>query len=594
VGPAAARWILRGPGKILPAIRRQWNDALVRSGSPIVALLSVLAACQAGAPLAPRPVGTTVVPKHAIRLEHAADRDAWQLTFTLPRAMPKVRFVRSGYPNRLAHWRITTPGLRLSREQEVDVIQAEDGRAFSGFTMDIATYASHPEKDYQAFVPYSDGSMLVYTGHFDVRAPGEEESGARTTFTLVPRTSERVVVKGEVAQGPRTWASDDDDGTYVYFGSTEPVVGDGFIGVVDAAMPPWLRGPMESLLPLVFKLYATRTGIPLAFRPTVFMSYRDDPSPKSISVDGGTLSEVVQLEVRLGAERRTPLDAHVGDDVGRVVAHEVAHLWNSHMFHHDTKGGDWMHEGGADAFAYEALRVLGRISEPNLREAEAEAFSSCLVGTRLGPIHGASVPGRFKLYYWCGQLVTHLTNDVFGFWGQLLREAPGKIYDEEQYLRLLRARPNGPAAESAVRAMLVGSAADPVPALLAADPSLQPTPKGQAFSVPYEQLSGRVVATLLLRTACGRDVAPQFERGGLQVSGACGELGMDPILAEVAGHDLRAAGVAAYDAAVAICATHPTVPVGLRKDANAAPPIVRVPLACPRPFLARPPHVTPH
>ena len=560
-------------------------------------LLAMALACRGGASLeAPRSAGPSPAPPldsfTAIRLEHAADRDAWQLAFTLPHPTSKVRFVRSNYPNRIAHWRVTTPGLRLSREHEEDVIQSDDGRSFAGFAMDIASYAIHPEKDYQVFVPYGDGSTLVYTGQFDIGVPGENASAVKTTFTFVPRKSERVVVKGEVSSGPRTWMSRG-DGTYVYFGSTKPVIGNGFVALVDAAMPTWLRGSMETLLPQVFALYATRLGLPLSFRPTVFMSYGEEPAPKDFSVDGGTLPEVIQMEVRLGTDHRILVDEHVRGEVGRLVAHEVAHLWNGQMFHHTTRGGDWMHEGGADAFAYEALGTLGAMSRDHLRAEEGDAFSRCLVGTRLGPLHGASMPGRFKLYYWCGHLVAHLTKDIFAFWGTLLRAAPAATYDEEQYLRLLGASPGGAMAETAVRGLLAGAGPDPVPALLAADRSLVPTPKTKAFSMEYEQFSGLVAATLVLRSACGRDVTPRSGPGGLRVDGTCGELGKDPILAELADRDLRRAGAAAYDAAVATCAERPTVTAGIRRDTDAQSPIVRLELACPRPFPARPPHVTP-
>jgi hypothetical protein len=542
-------------------------------------------------------------PGTAVRLEHATDRNAWRLTYTLARPMRKVRFVRGSYANRGTHWRLTTAGLSLTREDGIDVIAPQDGRPFREFAIDIASYAIHPEKDYQLFVPYSDGSTLVYTGHFDVRdAGGEGDSKSKTTFTFVPRKNERVVVRGELSRGDGKCESEG-DGTYVYFGSTEPVVGDAFIGVIDAGMPSWLRAPMEKLLPIIFRLYAERTGVPLPFRPTVFLSYGDEPSARGLSFGGGTLAQVVQMEILLGSERRTAEDEQVREEAGYLVAHEAAHLWNGQMFHHETPGGDWMHEGGADAFAYEALRTVGAITDARLREIQGEALSKCLVGTRLGPVHGSSVPGRYKLYYWCGHLAAHLTTklgvranpprDIFTFWGELMRAAPNRVYDEDGYWRLLRGLPDGAGAESALRGLLAGVDAEPVTALLRADSALTQTPTSSARSATYERFSGLVVATLLLRKACGRDVSPEAEPGGFQVLGACGALGKDPVLAEVAGHELRGKGAAAYDAAVSACANRATVTAAIRRDATATSPLVATVLACPRPFLPRPPHVTP-
>lgn len=573
--------------------------------------VALLGACQPALPRAPSasPSGArSASPRGvAILLEHVSARDAWQVVVTLPRALPRAHFLRGRYPNRIAKWRVTTPGLAIVREGEEDVVRAADGHPFTTFTLDIATYADHPEKDYQVFVPYSDGSVLVYTGQLDVGASDDEkedDTAPRTTFTFVPREGERVVVAGTVAPGARAWTTGP-EGTYVYFGRTEPVVGEGFVGVVDGAMPAWLRAPIESLLPPVFRLYASRTGLPLTFRPMVFLSYRaEDASFRGYAVDGGTLPGLIQLEVRLDPEHQRADDERVREEVGRVVAHEVAHLWNGQMFHHETHAADWMHEGGADAFAYEALRVLGRIRPEHLREAEADAFSSCLLGTRLGPVRGADVPGRFKLFYWCGHLVTHLTNDPLGFWGRLFREAPGGVYGEEQLFAQMRGVTNGAAAENAARLVLTGSG-DPVAAVLAADPRLGLTPKERPLSAAYQQLAGLVVATLVLRPVCGRDVAPRAEAGGLRIDGDCA--GLDPpravapsrgdapprILAQLAGHDLRGGGAAAYDAAVATCASQPTLVAGMRDAASATSPIRSITLPCPRPFTARPPHVTP-
>ena len=557
-----------------------------------VLLLAILAACRPMTRPPAAPASGPAAAGMAIRLAHAPARDAWELVYTLPRPLAKVQFLRSGYPNRIAKWHVTTPGLTIVREGDEDVVRAADGHAFTTFAIDIATYAQHPEKDYQVFVPYADGSSLVYTGSFDIGAPGDDDAAPRTHFTFVPRADERVLVGGEVAARARTWATSA-QGTYVYFGSTTPVVGDGFVAVVDGAMPAWLRTPMESLLPAVFRLYASRTGVPLTFTPMVFLSYRPEEAGRGgFSVDGGTLPGLIQLEVRLDEAHQRGDDERVRDEVGRVLAHEVAHLWNAQMFHHDTHAADWMHEGGADAFAYEALRILGRIRPAHLREAEAEAFSSCLLATRLGPVRAANVPGRFKQFYWCGHLITHLTGDPFGSWGRLFRAAPGGAYAEEQLFAELRGKPNGAASENAARLLLTASG-DPIAAVLAADPSLVLSAPGTPLSAAYDQLAGLVATTLVARSACGRDVAPQSNAGGYRLEGACGELGKDRIVAEIAGRDVRRAGVAAYDAAVLACSVRPTLAVGVRDDASATAKVTPIDLPCPRPLLPRPPHVTP-
>jgi|GEM_PF-2329335 len=564
-------------------------------------ILTVFCACRSGGTLAvpsERPEGPAAASTAAtsIRLEHVVDRDAWRLTYVLARPVQTLRFVRPHAPYRASRWQITTPGLRFAHTGDEDVVVAEDARAFAELGIDIPTYAIKPEKDYQVFIPYSDASTLVYTGHFDVRDDGADAQA--NVFTFVPRKDERLVLRGEVSSGTHSWQSEG-EGTYVYFGSTQPTAGDGFIGVVDAGMPAWLRTPMQTLLPTLFGLYASRIGLPLTFHPTVFMSYGDQPN--GFSFGGGTLPGLVQLEVRLGPEHRNELDDSVRQRADYLVAHEAAHLWNEQLSHHDTPIAEWLNEGGPDALAYAALQSLGRLSHSRLREIEGEAFANCLVGTRLGPVHEASVPGRFKLHYWCGHLIVHLTQvlasratpsvDLFQFWGELLRDAHATESSEERYLNRLRALPDGAAAERAVRALLTASTLDPVSTWLALDTSLMPAPTSRALPASYQQLSGLVAATLLLRNACGRDVTPLAEAGGLRVQGGCGALGDDFILLNLEGHELHAAGASAYDAALAACASHGTLKAGIRQGPTPTSPIVQHVLACPNPFPARPAYV---
>jgi len=528
-----------------------------------------------------------------ITIVHAPDRDAWRVLYRLPQAVPEVAFVRPGAPARVRHWTLVTPGLALRGQPDAERIVSSDGRWFDGFELDIATYEIHPEKDYQVFFSYTDGGRLVFTGQFDVGGPAIGGS----TFTFVPRPREHVVVQGEVSAEPTTWSSEG-DGTYAYFGKTRPLVGEGFVGVVDGGMPTWLGEPMGALLPPLFRFYAERTGLPLSKRPAVYTSYRFDAEPGVLSLGGGVLPGVLQYEARLGsAVLGGPHDALL-ESARRGIAHEVAHFWNGDMFRPKAGGGaDWMHEGGADAFAYAALGELGLVGEERLAELQGEAFSKCLVGAALGPLHGASVPGRFGLYYWCGHLIAHVTDvlarraspaqDLFGFWGALFRGAREGSYDEEGYLSRLRALPDGARAEAAVRGLLVGSSPALVSDLLALDAELA-TVTPEVLPSGYHELAGLVAVTLLLRQVSGHDEAPAWAGNGWRSPAL-----RDSVIATLEGHDARSRGADAYDAVAAACAARGSVHAGVVSNEGAEASVVPRFLACPPSFPARPPYVRP-
>ena len=528
-----------------------------------------------------------------ITIVHAPDRDAWRVLYQLPSAVAEVGFARRGAPARVRHWTVVTPGLALRGEPDAERIVSKDGRPFDAFELDIATYEIHPEKDYQVFFSYTDGGRLVFTGQFELGGPGIGGS----TFTFVPRPSEHVVVAGEVSTEPAMWPSEG-DGTYAYFGKTRPMVGDGFVGVVDAGMPSWLREPMEAMLPPLFRYYAERTGVPLSKRPAVYLSYRFDAEPGRTSLGGGVLPGVLQYEARLGsAVLAGPRDSLV-ESVRKGIAHEVAHFWNGDMFRMQASGSaDWMSEGSADAFAHAGLQQLGSIDDERWAELSGEAFSKCLVGAALGPLHGASAPGRFGLYYWCGHLIAHVTDvlarraspagDLFGFWGELFRGARDGRYDEEAYLSRLRALPDGARAEAAVRALLTGSSRTVGSDLLALDVELAAV-KPEVLPAGYHEFAGLVAATLLLRQVSGRDQTPTWQRGGWSAPGV-----PDVVIATLEGHDARSRGVEAYDAVAAACAGRGVVNAGVISNEGGEGSVVSRVLGCPASFPARPPYVRP-
>ena len=363
-------------------------------------------------------------------------------------------------------------------------------------------------------------------------------------------------------------------------------------------MPPWLRERILTLLPRVFERYGAATGVPLSFVPTVFMSYGKQERPRSYSYGGGTLPRVMQLEVRLGSAYAGERDAEVQERASLLVAHEAAHFWNAHMFHHEAKEGDWMHEGGADAFARRALVGVGEMTPARLAAIEDEEIGKCLLGAPLGPIHDAApVGGRYKLLYWCGTAFARMTElaaaaarpprDLFAFWGDVFRRANGDRYEESTYFDALAALgPGGAAAAETIRAVLADAGADRAKAILDALPDLTASPAGAAPSEEYERFAGRVAATLLLRAPCGRDIALDADKDALSIVDApktCPAWSGASLVA-LEGEPLVRRGAEAWDSATRACARAGPVDASTRRDGKEP----RVSVACPPRWDPRP------
>jgi hypothetical protein len=425
---------------------------------------AAVCACATVPPVPPRP---DAGPEVSIRIERVTGDDAWRVSYRLPSPVAEIRFARGGYENRVSHWSVATPGLVLVRQDGEDRIVSA-GAPFQELELHIAGYARKPEKDYQVFVPFTDGDVLVYTGVFDLLAP-EVGPAWRNVYRLVPRPGDGVVVGGLRQAGEATWVATG-DGTYACFGSAEPVETPLGIAVVDRGMPSWLRERTLALAPRVFALYADRTGTRLAVRPTFFLSYGADPDPGTRSFGGGTLDSVVQVDARLGERFRGEGDPAVWESQARLLAHEAAHLWLDHAYEPEEGSSRWLDEGGADAFALRALLELGVISRERFSAILSGDATDCLRRLEQGPLADAGRTGRWKALYLCGELASFLAEaagsrlappqDLLQFWGQVFRGTSGRKYGERLWLTTLSSLPAGTEPAGIVRRMVDGPDAE--------------------------------------------------------------------------------------------------------------------------------------
>ncbi|QRK11578.1 hypothetical protein JQX13_16780 [Archangium violaceum] len=430
--------------------------------------LLLLGACTArrDATRTPAPARASAI---TVRVQHAAGTaDTWSLTYELPTPSHAVRFTRPGHGYRQSHWRVLEPaGVSIERQGDEDVLTAPEGSSLRTLRLEVSTYAVKPEKDYQVFIPYSDGSVLLYTGVLGLTS-GEAEPPPLLVF-LTPRPGERVVVAGQSSAHEVRWEGSP-QGTYAYFGSG-PAVQDGVTAVVDPGMPRPLHEHIERLLPRLFALYTARTGTPLTFEPALFISFGPSPNPGSIDMSGGTLPGLVQLDIRLGANRLAEADPEVTTRVSELVAHEAAHLWNGELAVHEVAGGDWMHEGGAEAFALRALADLGTLPVEHVRTRLSRAVSECLSKLEGAPLRESSRPGKYTNYYRCGLLISAIAEasarqarpkaDIFSLWGRLLRDVgPRGHYDEASLYAAFASEGVSPRTLAVIRRLVDGPNSD--------------------------------------------------------------------------------------------------------------------------------------
>ncbi len=395
-----------------------------------------------------------------IRIERLPPGAGWAVSWILPHPVREVRFARPGHGDRKRQWIVTTPGLSIVSVDGEDRV-VSSGSPFSSFDAVVAEYARKPEKDYQVFIPFTDGTVLVYTGAFEVKAPPVENPWP-TEFLLVPRPGNALVVGGGHHQGPATWKSTG-DGTYVAFGNSPTMETPTGLVVVDGGMPAWLRDKTLLFALQVFGHYGVRTGWRLDVRPTLLLSYGREEDPGALTFGGGTLPGVVQLDSRMGSRYAGEGDPVVWERQARLVAHEAAHLWLSHMFRPSDGAARWLDEGGADAWALRALLDIGVVGRDRYRQILSEDAAECLRLLEEGSVRAAEAAGRWKTVYRCGEVASVLTEaagirrdppwDLLQFWGQVFYGTRSGVYDESLWYDTLAGMPGGERVARTVRRM---------------------------------------------------------------------------------------------------------------------------------------------
>lgn len=349
-------------------------------------------------------------PPVPVEIEVAEDpaADAWQVTYRFAEPVAGIVFQRGRQPFRAGAWELRSPGATWRVHDSRDAVLAASGGARE-LRLRFASDFEPREKEYELNVSYTDGGRLVYTGHLSVRplvAGGAGLAAGRLAdhrWRFRTAGERWIVVRDRAARGELDWqeeAAGTGDGTYAYFGPRPPDRRERMTMLLDPGLPEWMRVRAEWILPRLTDRFAAETGVELAFRPLVMISFR--PADTSgLTFSGGTLDGLVQMSAigRAWRQQTAEADAMWLDR----TAHEIFHFWAGESFVAALEDGDaWLTEGAADLFALEAMLGLGLIDEASRRRRLVEAANRCLVGLEGEPLLASAEPGRFANMYACG------------------------------------------------------------------------------------------------------------------------------------------------------------------------------------------------
>jgi hypothetical protein len=378
-----------------------------------------------------------------ITITHLIDQDAWMIEYELPERVQELTFVRNQSAFRSTSWELSEGDVEFGRKGEYEIVRGLDGEPFDNFSIVAPSLPQLLPKDYSQNYLFTDGSNLLFTGHFIVAENTTDP--VEYSLRLTPAKSEGIVVRGRYYDDTATITDPGDNGLFAYFGALEPLQNDNYIAVLDPGLPDWLVRLLPEYLPRLFDFYASRLGDELASRPSIYFSFGDGDSESTHFNGGALLDGTYQLRAT-GRAWYEP-DLFLRLMVPASIAHESAHLWNGHVTSSDNNAGaSWMHEGGAEILAWRAMRELEYLSKDEFDSKLGEAYDHCVDALRGRALMSVAKTGEHQLLYSCGAVIGRASelslqqngSDIFAFWRELINVAVGsKSFSQQTYFDIL-------------------------------------------------------------------------------------------------------------------------------------------------------------
>jgi hypothetical protein len=386
-----------------------------------------------------------------IHVHYQEKSEAWKVQYQLPTAVDHIAFSRQSNFDRSKLYKIDESKFKWDKAGDVLLIRSIDGSKFKSLDLTFSSFYDHIQKDYNQNLRYSDGSVLLYTNHLALGANiiedkssnplGQSFKGTQFHFSA---PKQNIVFLGSSFREKALWTAEG-EGTYIYFGNIAPIENNNMIAIVDPLLPKWIWNNTQKHFPKLFNYYEKKTNQPLNFKPVVFFNY-DQVDEDYSNYSGGTLAGVVQLTVN-GSRWKTEKKEQF-NQLFQFLAHEAAHFWNGQMFAFENQLHSWMHEGGADAFAYFAMREFALIDSKQMVRKFEDAANNCILNKGKEALDKSAKLQRYQNYYSCGAtmaLASHFAiqannpnKSVFDLWKNIFRDnLDDRSYSQQDYTKAL-------------------------------------------------------------------------------------------------------------------------------------------------------------
>lgn len=377
----------------------------------------------------------------------------WRVTIDLktPRATLDLGPSIEGYRERC--WRIEGEGVRLVARAGRDFVEADPGRRkFRTVSFLVEPAPTELRKDYEPFVSMGDGAVLVYTGHF---MPFRDDAARMDVkMTVIAEKGAEVSAFGESAPRFENWESPYRHPAFIYLGPATHAVGGASMSIADRTAPQWIREEVAAFAPAIAASFTEILQRALPSPPNIFVAMGDLSEDGRLSFSGDALPGQYQMTLAGGAWKESSPQA-LGV-LRLATAHEAAHLWQAAARPKSDAVPDWIHEGGAEALAAEAMLAGGFWSNEEAEADFADARGECAASLERLSLQRAEAEARWDAVYACGRVLNAAAAGPKGvalFWREFVRRAAADGYDEAMFLALAEERAGKETAE-AIRSLI--------------------------------------------------------------------------------------------------------------------------------------------
>lgn len=347
--------------------------------------------------------------------------DKWRADYRFGEAISSFS-MRAAGDYRSTAWKPLTTGVSYqpepasqTKEQMDTYVLAQPLRQLS---FEITSYNGFAPKNYAPNNRYSNGGAGIYMGFFD----GDVLEGGKTRGMSL--TVSYQGLPGETVIRPPTFADAERSlRAYAYFGPQKPVPAGAARLVLDPATPEWLATLILDTTSTMSS-YFSSTYQRALLRELVLMISVSDTSTAGFSMKGGATNG--QITFRLSGKAMLNEHPAIRRMVQQLVAHEMAHIWQENV----NQGGigeepAWIHEGGAEAMAVDALQKTGTWTAAEASNYQQTAATNCQ--------KVAGQTDNYQYAYACGlQKFMAMDTDIPLLWRKLITETEktGHNYDE--------------------------------------------------------------------------------------------------------------------------------------------------------------------